>query len=46
MPVEGFDTAQQFPIIAAIDEDLGIGLHTRSEHRQGPRSEELFLFLF
>ncbi len=34
MPIEGLDTREQLSVVAAGDEDLGVGFHSRLEDRE------------
>ncbi len=45
MPIEGLDAREQFSVVAAGDEDLGVGFHGRLEDGEGTGGEFMFFEL-
>ncbi len=45
MPIEGFHAGQEFAVVAAGDEDLGVGADGGLEDREGAGGELVFFEL-
>lgn len=45
MPVEGLDPCQELVVVADIDQDLGVGLDSIEEEREGTLGKVILVFL-